>query len=128
MLPDIYVYAPDLSVADGTVTPAKLASSVYGLVGEIGALGTVSAGSSVRLARADHVHPTTGLALLGSANAFTVGGHTITSAAAATVPLKITAHATQSADMFQLVTSAGANLAKVSSAGKLTTIIDGGSA
>ena len=48
--------------------------------------------------------------------------------AAATVPFKVTAHATQSVDVLQLVTSAGANLAKVSSDGKLTTIIDGGSA
>jgi hypothetical protein len=58
MLPDIYIYNPSSGLDDGSVTPAKLASTVYGLVGEIQPLGTVSAGSSVRLARADHVHPT----------------------------------------------------------------------
>ena len=242
---------------------ADLASTLYGVVGSIQALGSVAAGTSATVARADHVHPTTGLAVLDSSNTFTgatqmvkasgvqgmsietsrypalrfynaagatatvfgtdpetgaavlytsralgsgtffiateiaenipkwsvsptqithslptvfQGNNTVVidadnkagisinrnsatqstnlfqlfqsngstvlasfgpqgnlairndNGAAGTVPLKVTAHATQSVDVFQLVTSAGANLAKVSSAGKLTTIIDGGSA
>ena len=176
MLPDIYVYAPDLTVADGTITPAKLASSIYGLVGEIKALGAVSAGSSVRLASADHVHPTTGVALLGSANAFTVGGHTIATGAdstsgisisrnsatqsaalfnlfmsngstvlsqfgaqgnlairndngaAGTVPLSVTANATQTTNLFQILSSASVSLFTVSSAGALTVSPSAGTA
>lgn len=119
---------PNPTIATGVIGTAAIASSLYGLVASIQALGTAAAGTSATVARADHVHPTTGLALLGSANAFTVGGHTITNNAAATVPLKITAHATQSGDMLQIESNAAANLLKLSSAGKLTTIIDGGSA
>lgn len=41
------------------------------------ALGTAAAGSGTKASRDTHIHPTTGLALLAAANAFTVGGHTI---------------------------------------------------
>ena len=58
-------------------------------------------------------------ARLGAANAFTVGGHTITNAAAATIPLYIRGAASQSADLTQWQNSAGTVLAYVSPAGSI---------
>ncbi|NBW19878.1 MAG: hypothetical protein EBR82_69080, partial [Caulobacteraceae bacterium] len=62
---------PNPTIAVGVIGTAALASTLYGLVGSIQALGTAAAGTATTLARADHVHPTTGLAVLSSANTFT---------------------------------------------------------
>lgn len=77
---------PDLTAHDtlGLTTQAELdahAATSHGALGSAAplALGTAAAGVAASASREDHVHPTTGLARLGAANAFTVGGHTITS-------------------------------------------------
>jgi len=54
-----------------------------------------------------------------AANAFTVGGHSITNNATGTVPLYIRAIASQTADLFQVQNSGGTNLINVTSAGNL---------
>jgi len=82
--------------------------------------GTVAVGSSTTYARADHVHPTdTTRAALGSANAFTVGGHSITAESATIKPLILKGAASQSADLLQLQDSAGTVLSNFTSAGGL---------
>jgi len=55
---------PNPTIATGVIGTAAIASTLYGLVASIQALGTAAAGTSATVARADHVHPTTGLALL----------------------------------------------------------------
>lgn len=62
---------PNPTITAGAVTTTALNSGVYGVVGSIQPLGTAGAGSSATLARADHIHPTTGLALLAAAQTFT---------------------------------------------------------
>lgn len=68
------------------------------------ALGTATAGTGAQASKDDHVHPTTGLALLGSANAFTVGGHTMQAQTSATIPLRLLSPSTggQSALYFEI--------------------------
>lgn len=85
-------------------------------------LGSVSAGVSTSASRSDHVHPTTGLAVLGSTNAFTVGGHTITNAAAGTVPLTITAASGQTANVQEWKNNAGNLIGVLSNIGAFTAI------
>ena len=52
-------------------------------------------------------------ARLGAANAFTVGGHTITNAVDSTVALVLNAHASQSSDVFQVKDSGGGIRAQI---------------
>jgi len=59
-----------------------------------------------------------GKASLGAANAFTVGGHVITNAATAVIPLTITGVANQSANLFS-VRSSAAELAFISAGGNI---------
>lgn len=50
------------AIQDGSITPAKFAASVYGLVGDLAAINPDDAGvagTSVRVAHADHQHPAT---------------------------------------------------------------------
>jgi len=56
-------------------------------------------------------------AQLGAANAFTVGGHTITAQSAAIIPLRINAAASQSGNLLEIRNSAGTVLARVESTG-----------
>jgi hypothetical protein len=58
------------------------------------------------------------VARLASANAFTVGGHTITNAAAATVPLTVRGAASQSTDLQRWQDSASTTLARITNDGK----------
>jgi len=69
-----------------------------------------------------------GKASLGAANAFTVGGHVITNAATAVVPLTITGVASQSADLLQLKNSTPTNLFAISAAGLITAKVVGNAA
>lgn len=81
-----------------------------------------AAGSDpVTLAQSQVTNLTTdlaGKAALASANAFTVGGHTITNTVAATIPLKITGAAGQSGAYFEVRDSANAIKMQVSSTGQ----------
>ena len=61
-----------------------------------------------------------GVALLGSANAFTVGGHTITSANTGTVVLTVSAMSGQTADLQQWKNSLGSTVSYVASNGVLS--------
>ena len=61
-------------------------------------------------------------ARLGAANAFTVGGHTITNTVAATIPLVIKAAASQSANLQEWQNSGGAALASINSSGHFNGI------
>ena len=119
---------PNPTIAAGVIGTATIASTLYGVVGSIQALGTVSAGTATTVARADHVHPTTGLALLGSANAFTVGGHTITNAATGVVPLLIQGAVGQTVNLFTIQDSGTTARVSVSSAGALTVSPSAGTA
>jgi len=56
-------------------------------------------------------------AVLGSANAFTVGGHTITNAVASIIPLQINGAASQSANLFEVRNSTPAIIARITSSG-----------
>ena len=56
-----------------------------------------------------------GKASLGAANAFTVGGHVITNAATAVIPLVLKGASGQSGDYLQVQTSAGGIVAKMTS-------------
>jgi len=58
-------------------------------------------------------------ARLASANAFTVGGHTITAESAAIIPLRINAAASQSGNLLECRNSAGTVLASITSVGTL---------
>lgn len=58
-------------------------------------------------------------ASLAAANAFTVGGHTITNAAAGVVPLTVTGAASQSADLLNVAASGGTSVFKINSTGTL---------
>jgi hypothetical protein len=62
-----------------------------------------------------------GKAALAAANAFTVGGHTITSAAIGSVPLTLTGAAGQTANLFEVKESGGTSRFTVSDAGYTTT-------
>ena len=59
-----------------------------------------------------------GTAVLGAANAFTVGGHTITAQSAAIIPLRINGAASQSGNLLEFRNSGGTVLSSVSSAGQ----------
>jgi hypothetical protein len=59
-------------------------------------------------------------AVLGSANAFTVGGHTITAESAAIIPLRINGAASQSGNLTEWRDSAGTLLSFVNSAGGIS--------
>jgi hypothetical protein len=59
-----------------------------------------------------------GVPKLGSANAFTVGGHTITNASASIIPLTITGAAGQSVDLFTVNDSTSAPIFSIDSAGR----------
>lgn len=58
-------------------------------------------------------------ARLGAANAFTVGGHTITNTVAATIPLQITAAASQSANLQEWRNSGGTILGAFEASGTM---------
>ena len=91
------------------------------------ALGTGAAGTSTNASHEDHVHPTTGVALLASANTFTTSPQQVTIATAANVGAIIKGAASQSGDLQQWQNSSGTVLAKVTSAGTFqAVIIDGG--
>jgi hypothetical protein len=60
-----------------------------------------------------------GTANLGAANAFTVGGHTITAQSAAIIPLRINGAASQSGNLLELRNSGGTLLASFTSVGTL---------
>ena len=62
-----------------------------------------------------------GIASLGSANAFTTGGHTITNDAIGTVPLAIKGFSGQTGDLLQIQNNGATNLAVVSSSGTFRT-------
>lgn len=59
-------------------------------------------------------------ARLGAANAFTVGGHTITNTVAATVPLQILGAASQSANLQEWQNNSGSALTNIASNGGIT--------
>ena len=61
-----------------------------------------------------------GKASLGAANAFTVGGHVITNAATAVIPLVVKGASGQSANLQEWQTNAGATAVLVNSAGLIT--------
>jgi hypothetical protein len=63
-----------------------------------------------------------GKASLGSANTFTVGGHTITNAATAVIPLVIKGASGQSADLLKIQSSAASDLFTVRNDGQITTV------
>ena len=60
-----------------------------------------------------------GKASLGAANAFTVGGHVISNAATAVIPLVLKGASGQSADLFQIQNNSGTNFVNVNSVGSL---------
>jgi len=64
----------------------------------------------------------TNIAQRNSANTFTVGGHLITNAATAIVPLAIRGAASQSADLLQIQNSGGTALASISSTGAIRAV------
>ena len=60
-----------------------------------------------------------GKASLGAANAFTVGGHVITNAAAAVVPLILKGASGQTGDLFQIQNNSGTNFINVNNLGSI---------
>jgi hypothetical protein len=65
------------------------------------ALGTASAGVATLGSKDDHVHPTTGVAVLASANTFTVAPQQITVDTAANKGLIVQGAASQTANLQQ---------------------------
>jgi len=64
-----------------------------------------------------------GTAVLGSANAFTVGGHTITAETAAIIPLRINAAASQSGNLLEFRNSAGTLLTNINNSGQFVNTV-----
>jgi hypothetical protein len=90
----------------GTSTAAQLGLATAGTAGTYtkvitDTFGRVTTGTTLILGDLP-----SGVALTGSANAFTVGGHTITNASTGTVPLAITGIISQAVDLFSVSTSA----------------------
>ena len=105
----------------GTSTAAQLGLSNAGTAGTYTKVttdqfGRVTSGTTLLLSDLP-----AGVAKLASANAFTVGGHTITNVDPAVMPVMIKAAASQSVDLLQVQTSANARLAGVDYAGSFFT-------
>lgn len=81
--------------------------SVLASVAPLALAATAAVGTATTAARADHVHPTTGLAVLASANTFTVGGQQIINNSASVVALNIKAATGQSENMLAIRGAAG---------------------
>jgi hypothetical protein len=79
---------------------------------------TFAAGTVAFDQSANNTTNDTRYARLGAANAFTVGGHTITNAAAAVVPLRLVADVSQTADIFQAAIGAGTTRFKIGASGR----------
>lgn len=69
-----------------------------------------------------------GLLIAHDRRVATVGGSTITPSTAATTGLVVAGASSQSADLFRVESSTGTSFLKVSGAGVVTAIIDGGTA
>jgi hypothetical protein len=91
---------------------------------------TAAAGGSSLVSRANHVHSTTGLAVLTSANTFTVGGHVVKTGADATTGVSIWRNSTsQTADLLAILSSTGGTiLAAFGPTGALTVSPSSGTA
>lgn len=83
------------------------------------ALGTASAGSATLASAQDHVHPTTNVALLDTANTFTASPQQITIATAANKGLIVKAAASQTANNFEVQNSAGTVISAITSSGNV---------
>ena len=86
------------------------------------ALGTAAPGSGTTASRDDHVHPTTGLAVLAAANTFTTSPQRI-NGAASSVGLIVRANATTPGNLQEWQDSAGSVLSFISSSGNIRTTI-----
>lgn len=131
----VFDVTPVEVVVDQTVAEVVVTTGPAGPTGPAGTSGVVAASSPITY---DSGTQTVGFdqsaqnttndgryARLASANAFTVGGHTITNAAAAVVPLTITAHSSQSASTFIVRNSALATRFEVSQFGNTRVRTDG---
>ena len=98
----------------GTVTSASTAQ-------QSGTAVTIS-GSIAQSQVTSLVTDLAGKASLGSANAFTVGGHVITNAATAVVPLVLKGVASQSADLLKIQNNSSSDLLTVRNDGQITTV------
>jgi hypothetical protein len=104
----------------GTSTAAQLGLATAGTAGTYtkvttDTFGRVTTGTTLILGDLP-----SGVALTGSANAFTVGGHTIVNAVASVKPFLIRGASGQSVNLFEIQTSASSALVSVSSGGSLT--------
>lgn len=107
------------NITSGTLPDARLATA--GTAGTYTKVttdqfGRVTSGTTLVLGDLP-----SGVARTGSANAFTVGGHTITNAAATDIPLLVSAHASQTANLFQINGTAGTRVFEVGSGGYVVT-------
>lgn len=103
----------------GTSTAAQLGLATAGTAGTYtkvttDTFGRVTSGTTLVLGDLP-----AGVALTGSANAFTVGGHTITAQSATIIPLQITAASSQSVDLQQWRNSIGTVLSRVNNIGRI---------
>ena len=102
-----------------TLTTSGVTAGDYTKV-TVDAKGRVTSGTTLVLGDLP-----SGVARTGSANAFTVGGHTITNATTTVIPLYIRGAVSQTADLQQWQDSAGSVLSRITSAGAFTSAVGG---
>ena len=112
-----------------TETTAEITASNVGVQGATGSSGVIAVTSpitnsgsstSATLGFDQAAQDTTNdsrYARLGSANAFTVGGHTITNTVAGTIPLRINGASGQTANLFEAVRNDAASVFRIRSGG-----------
>jgi hypothetical protein len=125
----------DISVTENPVTITTGTSGPQGATGVIAATAPITYNSGTQTVAINQagltlaqsqitglVSDLAGKASLGAANAFTVGGHVITNAATAVVPLVLKGAASQSADLLKIQSSAASDLFTVRNDGQITTV------
>lgn len=116
---------PNPTIAAGVIVTTDFNSAVYSATNPA-ALGSATAGTAATIARTDHVHPTTGLAVLASANTFT-NQQTITpatsvtglvvNAASSAIGLVVKLGASGSSDLQQWQSNGGTAVASINNVG-----------